>query len=275
MRLGGFVIHGNNRGTLGACLDGLGAVCDEVVAVDSASTDGSAELARERGARVVHHPWRGYGAARAAAVRALEGCDWLLYLDSDEWLLPESVEALRRWRAREHATPAYRVALRDWAELPTGRFLYRVHWRARLVRREAAAWRDAQIVHEALPRMAAPRLADVAVEHRFATQVGHRALKEDRYALLWALRAHAEGRRRKLPALQRPAHLFKDLVLRGALWRGGREAARLAWAVSGYHAHKYTFLGELERGAHPELARALAEGRYADVFDGVASATRG
>ncbi len=57
MRLGGFVIHGNAAPTLTACLESLVAVCDTVVAVDSGSTDGSAELVARVGARAVSHPW--------------------------------------------------------------------------------------------------------------------------------------------------------------------------------------------------------------------------
>jgi glycosyltransferase involved in cell wall biosynthesis len=67
MRLGGFVIHGNARQTLAACVDSLKAVCDEVVAVDSHSDDGSAELLDASGVRRIVHSWEGYGAARAVA----------------------------------------------------------------------------------------------------------------------------------------------------------------------------------------------------------------
>ncbi|MFK9339948.1 glycosyltransferase, partial [Escherichia coli] len=91
MKLGGFVIHGNNVETLGACLDSLRSVSDEVVAVDSCSTDGSARLDEERGVRRIELPWQGYGAARAAAAEALRGCDYLFFLDADERLAEGSV----------------------------------------------------------------------------------------------------------------------------------------------------------------------------------------
>ena len=42
--------------------------------------------------------------------------------------------------------------------------------------------------------------------------------------------------------------------------------SRLAWTVSRYHARKHAYLAELWRGAHPEKAAALREGRYADLF---------
>ena len=268
MRLGGYVLHRNNRETLGAALSGLLAVCDEVVAVDSESTDGSVELARGLGARSVTRPWQGYGAARAAAVRELAGCDWVLFVDSDEQLAPESLEVLRAWRTGPHEVPAYLLPVRDWAELPGRRFHYRTGWRKRLVRREAAGWRPEMIVHETPGNLPTRRLW-APIEHRFATSVERRSEKEERYALLWALKAQAEHRRLKPAFLQRPAHVVRDCLVHGALWRGGMDALRLAWAVSSYHAAKYRYLRALRRGEHRELVAAFQEGRYGEVFDRV------
>ena len=140
MRLGGYVIHGNAAETLPRCLDSLLAVCDEVVAVDSASTDGSADLDRARGVRVVSHPWEGYGAARAVGARALAGCDYQLFLDSDEWFGPEAIEALRAWKRSGPTAPRYVLLRNDWAELPTGRFVFRTEHHVRIARRDAATW---------------------------------------------------------------------------------------------------------------------------------------
>jgi (heptosyl)LPS beta-1,4-glucosyltransferase len=265
MRLGGFVLHRNNRDTLEACLKGMLAVCDDVVALDSGATDGSAELARSLGARSVPTLWRGYGAARRAAVEALGACDYVFYLDSDERVEAEAVERLRAWKASSPTAPVYRLPRRDWAELDGRRFLYRTQWRARLIRHDKAVWHDTQIVHEALPKMP---VVDVPayIEHRFAVSVERRSAKEYRYALLWALRAHAEGRRLKPVGVQRVASWVRDCVLQGALFRGGKDASRLAWGVAGYHAAKYTYLRELRQGRYPELVRAFEAGNYEDLF---------
>lgn len=265
MKLGGYVIHGNNRDTLGACLKSLLAVCDEVVALDSQSTDGSVDLARDAGVRSVSRPWRGYGAARAAAMETLGACDYVFYLDSDEQLTPGAIQTIQAWRASGPTAPAYLLPREDWAELEGHRFRYRTEWRARLVRHDQAVWRPEMIVHEALPRMRAERLR-APIEHRFATSLEGRESKEERYALLWAVRALSENRRLKPAALQRPAHVIRDCLVHGALWRGGLDALRLAWAVSVYHSAKYRHLGALRRGGFPELRRAFSEGRYEDVF---------
>lgn len=265
MRLGGFVIHGNAAGELDRCLASLAAVTDELVTVDSGSTDGSARIAAARGARRVELPWQGYGAARAAAAAALAGCDYVLFLDSDEWLLPEAIEALRAWRGLAPAAPYYLLRRRDWAELPGHRFLFGEERHVRLFRRGMATWTPRQIVHEALPRAGAVELP-IRIEHRFATSLAAFRAKETRYALLWAVQAHAEGRRPKWPPAQRLAHSLKLALARGALWRGGLDAWRLAWGFGRYHALKHQQLRALRAGARPDLVQAYADGRLADLY---------
>ena len=265
MRLGGFVIHGDSAPTLGACLEGLAAVCDDVVAVDSGSGDGSSEVARAAGARRVSLPWRGYGAARAAAVAALEGSDYVFFLDSDEHLLPPAVESIRRWRARGPAAPYGRLLRRNWAELDGRRFVFTTERQLRLVRRDEARWTPSMIVHETLPRGPAVEDLDAWIEHRFVDASGDRRDKDEQYALLWAVRALDEGWRRKRPGWQRVAHAARAALLKGALFRGGWRGASLAWSAARYHERKYQLLAQLQRGAHPELIAALRAGRLEEL----------
>jgi len=265
MRLGGFVIHGNSVETLGQCLEGLQKVCDEIVTVDSCSTDGSAELVGSRGIRSIPVPWQGYGAARAAAVEALAGCDYLFYLDSDEYLLEPAIQELRAWRESRPSAPVYRVRRRNWADFSGRRFLYRTDTRARLVRYDAAAWTRQMIVHEALPRGRHPRTR-VVVEHRFASSLDERLAKDDRYALLWAIRAFNEGRRPKPYWLERCAHVVRDLVAKGALFRGGLDAIRLSWVVSRYHAQKQRYLRRVRAGEYGRLVADFKAGEFASLF---------
>lgn len=272
MRLSGFVIHGNNQDTLPRCLEGLLSVCDEVVALDSMSTDGSTEIARRMGARSVSMPWAGYGAARAAAVTALSNPDYVFFLDSDEYLEPEAIQAILDWKASKPHMPVYRLPRHDWAEVDGHRFLYRTEWRARLIQRDAAVWRPDMIVHEALPRMRSERL-HAPIEHRFTTSLSWRAAKEERYAVLWAVMAFSAERKLKPAWIQRPAHVLRDCLLHGALWRGGLRALKLAWVVAGYHAAKYRYLRELREGHHLELLQAFREQRYGELFQRVRSAS--
>lgn len=82
MRLSAILITRNEAANIGACLDSL-AFCDERIVVDCGSSDGTQEIAAAKGARVVFHEWRGFGAQKNHALSLASG-DWALSIDADE-----------------------------------------------------------------------------------------------------------------------------------------------------------------------------------------------
>lgn len=81
---------------IGSCLLSVG-FCDEVLVVDSGSTDATRELAAAAGARVVEREWLGFRAQREFAIREAAN-DWILFVDADERVSPglrAEVTALR------------------------------------------------------------------------------------------------------------------------------------------------------------------------------------
>lgn len=67
---------------------------DDIVVVDNGSTDRSVDRAREAGARVVHEPQRGYGAACLAGIAATPSCDIVVFMDGDHSDFPEDLRDL-------------------------------------------------------------------------------------------------------------------------------------------------------------------------------------
>jgi len=66
------------------------AWADQVVVVDSGSTDGTVPVARSLGAEVVEQPWLGFSAQRDYALRLpLFQHDWVYFVDGDEWVSPQ------------------------------------------------------------------------------------------------------------------------------------------------------------------------------------------
>ena len=80
------LIARNEAGVIGACLDSLSGHVDEIVVVDTGSTDATPDIVAGRGGRVLHFPWADdFSLARNRALEAASG-DWILYIDADERL---------------------------------------------------------------------------------------------------------------------------------------------------------------------------------------------
>jgi glycosyltransferase involved in cell wall biosynthesis len=91
-RLSAIVITRNEAANIAECLDSL-AFCDERIVVDAGSSDATAAIAGQMGARVVVREWSGFGAQKNFA-RALAAGDWVLSVDADERVSPELAAAI-------------------------------------------------------------------------------------------------------------------------------------------------------------------------------------
>ena len=116
MRVTLSMIVKNESKYLRGCLDSVFDAVDEIIIADTGSDDDTVAIAEEYGARVFHFPWQNdFSLARNFALEKSTG-DWVLYLDADERLTPESVQELRRLtKADEHC--GYEVTLRSVDEL--------------------------------------------------------------------------------------------------------------------------------------------------------------
>jgi tetratricopeptide (TPR) repeat protein len=93
----------NEALVLGRCLASLAGVVDEIVVVDTCSTDDTPDIAARFGARIRRHAWQDdFAAARNAAIDAA-ACDWILTIDADEYLAAETRDQVRTVVARTEA----------------------------------------------------------------------------------------------------------------------------------------------------------------------------
>ncbi|MDQ7788611.1 MAG: glycosyltransferase family 2 protein, partial [Clostridia bacterium] len=89
------MIARNEAQNLGRCLNSVRDVVDEMIVIDTGSSDGTANIARSLGARVYSFVWNdNFSDARNSSLEMATG-DWILFLDADEELAPESHDALR------------------------------------------------------------------------------------------------------------------------------------------------------------------------------------
>lgn len=206
-------------GPLRATLESL-AFCDEILVVDSGSTDGTLELLAEFGARVIVEPWRGFGPQKQFAIEQATH-DWVLCIDSDEIVSPE----LRASIEAELLKPA-----RLFYEFPRrNRFLgrYLKHGEGypdlslRLFDRRQARWSD-DVVHEKVITLGiVGRLSGDLLHHSEDTIESYLA-KQNRYTTLAARALVAEGA--PMPAaklvLSPLFRFFKFYVLRAGFLDG-------------------------------------------------------
>jgi cellulose synthase/poly-beta-1,6-N-acetylglucosamine synthase-like glycosyltransferase len=93
-RLSVCMIVKNEQRFLGQCLASVKDIADELIVIDTGSTDRTIEIAREHGAQVGHFEWcNDFAAARNASIAPATG-DWILFLDGDEELSPAEKQTL-------------------------------------------------------------------------------------------------------------------------------------------------------------------------------------
>lgn len=90
--LSAIILTKNNEATLAACLKSL-AFADERLVIDSGSADNTVPMAVEHGARVISHPWEGYGAQKNFGASQAKG-NWVIFIDADEEVTAELREAI-------------------------------------------------------------------------------------------------------------------------------------------------------------------------------------
>jgi glycosyltransferase involved in cell wall biosynthesis len=146
------IIAYNEADRIERAIRSVSGIADEVLVVDSGSSDGTVALCERLGARVVANAWTGYGPQKRFAEDAASH-DWILNLDADEWLSePLRAELRRVLAAPPPPTRCFRVRVRivyPRREAPAP-FAY-FHNYIRLYNRKATRFRDSLVHDEVLP----------------------------------------------------------------------------------------------------------------------------
>ena len=176
---------------LDACLASA-AFADEIVLVDSGSTDATRQVAHKHGARVVAKDWLGFGRQKQFAVEQARH-DWVLCLDADERVSPELRASIERALAAPVA-PVYRMArcnrfLGRWLRHGEGY----PDWSPRLFDRHNARWSD-DPVHEKVLYAVTPGTLEGDLLHDSAEDLAHYLDKQNRYTTLAAEQLYERGR---------------------------------------------------------------------------------
>lgn len=192
------IIARNAASQLDGCLASV-AFADEIVVVDSGSTDGTVELAARRGARVIAKEWLGFGPQKQFAVASASN-DWVLCLDADERLsdtLRESIlDELKAPRGLVYAMPRCNRFLGRWLRHGEGY----PDWSVRLFHRAHARWSDDAVHEKIVTGQPVVRLHGDLL-HDSAETLEKYLDKQNRYTTLQAELLRSAGRRASVAQL--------------------------------------------------------------------------
>jgi len=236
VRVTATVITLNEAAHIEACLAAL-SWADEVLVVDSGSTDGTAELARRAGARVIERDWPGYSAQKDFAA-AQASHDWILSVDADERVTPELAAEVRQTLTNPGDKAGFRVPR---ITFHLGRWIRTTDWypdfQLRLYDRRQASWAQRR-VHESVTARGPIGYLTKDLQHYAYRDLAHHHDTMQRYTTLAAQQMFDEGRRASLSGLlfHPPAAFLRNYVLK----RGFLDGAP-GLIISAMNAH-YVFL---------------------------------
>jgi glycosyltransferase involved in cell wall biosynthesis len=191
-RLSAVIIARNEEANIAGCLDSV-AFCDELIVVDSGSNDRTAEIAAAQGARVVAHPFEGFGAQKNFALSLAQG-DWVLSIDADERVDAVLAGEIKRVVASP-THDGYEVSRLSYfcgrAMRHSGWFPDRV---LRLFRRDRARFTDALVHERVICDGSVGRLAGTLL-HYSVDRLEQATSRMDRYSTAGAAMLIASHRR--------------------------------------------------------------------------------
>ena len=241
------IIALNEAAQVGTAIDSA-AWADEIVLVDSGSTDGTCDIARDKGATVLTREWSGWiDQKNFAAERASH--DWIFSLDADERIPPPLASEVRHLMTAEPSMRAYRVPRVTYH---LGRWIrttdFYPDFQTRLYNRRAGTWRG-KYVHESVSVDGPVGRLTNELEHYSFRDLNDQLDRINLYTTLAARQMHEAGRRAgMLDLLVHPPAAF----LRNYLLRRGILDGTAGLTISGMQAYsvflKFAKLWELQRG---------------------------
>jgi glycosyltransferase involved in cell wall biosynthesis len=251
MKISATIITLNEQSNIKAACESV-AWADEVVVVDSNSTDQTRELAGACGARVITNAWPGFGAQKQFAVEQATH-EWIFSLDADERVSDELRNSIQTLRTMNESNLAdgYEIARRTYYQQ---RWIRGGGWypdrQLRLFKKSKGRWKERHI-HESVtmnPGARVERLAGDLLHYTSQNAAHHHRMIGERYAPLAALQMFEDGRRTSVfgVASAGPAAFIRSFILKGGL-RDGFAGFTIA-SFAAHHAFlKHLMLWEKQR----------------------------
>ena len=247
------IITRNEASNLAGALESV-RWADEIIVVDSESTDHTVEIAQRYTDRVIVRPWPGYAAQKNfAAAQATH--EWILSIDADERVSPELAQEIKLLLAKGPSAAGYQIPR---VAFHFGRWIRSTDWypdyQLRLYDRRRGRWAG-RYVHESVAVEGVVLKLHGELHHHAYRDLAHHLQTMDRYTTLAARQMFEDGRR---------AHWFDLLVtprltfFRNYILRGGFREGMAGLVISAMNAYyvgvKFAKLWELRMQSDKERA---------------------
>lgn len=256
MKISATIITLNEEENIREALASVGWA-DEVIVVDSGSSDKTCEIAEAAGARVIRNDWPGFARQKQFAAEQAQH-EWIFSLDADERVSPElntSIAAFRELPDDERAD-GYRIARRSFYQ---GRWILGGGWypnrQLRLYNKSRGRWADRHI-HESVKMDSDARVENLdgdILHYSIRDSAQHHRMIGERYAPLGALQMFEEGRRtsRLRIATAAPIGFIRSFILKGG-FRDGLAGLTIACFAGHHDFLKHLMLWEKQRQSDKE-----------------------
>jgi glycosyltransferase involved in cell wall biosynthesis len=219
-----FIITRNEADRIGRTIEAIRALSDDIVVVDSGSTDGTQDIAKMAGARVIHNDWPGYGPQKRFAE---DQCRhrWLLNIDADEIVPPNLATEIRTAMQQERdAFDGLEIPIAEMfpGEQAPHQFAYKLN-PVRIYHRERGRY-VMSIVHDRVAFDQQPRLRRLkhVIHHISVRSIGDQIDKLNTYSSMqakdMAMRGAPVSSWRMFTEF--PAAFFKAYIMRRHFLRG-------------------------------------------------------
>jgi glycosyltransferase involved in cell wall biosynthesis len=244
------IITYNESANIGRAIRSL-ACADEVVVIDSSSTDGTPEIASGLGARVITHTFEGFAAQKNISSERAR-FDWVLSLDADEELNSQAQAAVRDWKRGEPAAAGYQFARRAQY---LGRWILHSGWypdyKLRLFDRRRGSWQGAY-VHESVVVKGAVATLPGEILHYTCNSLEEHRQRIEFYTDLAAREMFDRGE--QVNFLRRtlaPPWVFLNTYLLRLGMLDGTPGYMIAKMAGRYVGRKYAKLEAMQKNRHP------------------------
>ena len=225
---------------------------DQILIVDSGSTDNTLNIAKEMGSVAIQQDWLGFAAQKQLAIDSAK-TDWVLFLDADEVLSAEAITEIKalflsQTHIQEPEHFAYSLPRENWFQ---GKIIRHGSWWpdrvTRLVHRKHGAIKQVK-VHESWQTSEKVIELQSPIKHYSYENYSQLVLKADKYSTLAAEQLYSNGKKTTTWApLTHAIASFIRLFLLKQGFRDGIEGAAIAYTTALASFMKYAKLQELQR----------------------------